>query len=766
MDRPPLGASLITTTFLEGPLGVVLRLSDDGKIFVNEIVPQSQAVLLDVQIGDGIWAVGDHQIGNLCLDKAAWNSFVNHIKVSARPLKFVWFRKIDIGQVDFSASQEKCSESDSVVEEVPTTISRIESEILENDSSEIVVPSMNSIGVEEVVLEPKTNEGNFDSEEDVNNPKDEDANLNVEKMSIKEENVSTPPVTPEKCPLVTIPSAKDNDYSILEKLSQHLFIKEKEKEKSFVAGLMGFRSDNERKLRPFSVVKEGRKFVKSGEVLCVISRPGAVASSPSRKILYLFSDIIIISSCASLVDASFIVEDVIDLQICKIRRDFFMDKFVSDDLLSDFGGMEASFELQWPMGTMQARCVSVQDKEKWVELIFQSICQSVSFTMNHQIGWKHQYLLGTLHSAVLTSDESLLMEILSAYSNGLLEPCIIDSKDDENFTPLHYACMLRHGNFIDSLVKAGADVFAEDSRGWSALHWAAIQLDGGALTCLTTTIFDVDVVDQEGRTPLLLAVLEGRNRLGHRCSSELKDVMEILLGLQANINIPDTHGYTILHHLSSIWSDDLLLWLLDKYGSKIDILAIDPREGRDALHFCAEGQDLSSSTGEGWNLLAAWGITHDLSRGIPGSRRSQASPTRRSTSVASPSSSPRLNSTTLTSFNGSSVAGDSTDLSVSLEWHRSPALNTLRILLLAGCRPNGKDFHGKTVFHYLAETGSLVWGNQLEEAVQLLMYWGGRLDESPLQLELKQRLENKNLPPIETRYASSNTLDLDVVSLK
>jgi hypothetical protein len=86
-------SQLITVTFQEGPLGVTLRRrSEDGVVFVHDIVEDSQAVNMDINIDDELWAIGQSEIGDVALDKDAWKELVESIRLSPRPLKAVWKR--------------------------------------------------------------------------------------------------------------------------------------------------------------------------------------------------------------------------------------------------------------------------------------------------------------------------------------------------------------------------------------------------------------------------------------------------------------------------------------------------------------------------------------------------------------------------------------------------------------------------------------------------------------------------------------------------
>ena len=52
------GEYLIETYFVDGPLGVTLRRKvESGKVYIFQVVADSQAVDLDVAEGDELWAV-------------------------------------------------------------------------------------------------------------------------------------------------------------------------------------------------------------------------------------------------------------------------------------------------------------------------------------------------------------------------------------------------------------------------------------------------------------------------------------------------------------------------------------------------------------------------------------------------------------------------------------------------------------------------------------------------------------------------------------
>ena len=125
-------------------------------------------------------------------------------------------------------------------------------------------------------------------------------------------------------------------------------------------------------------------------------------------------------------------------------------------------------------------------------------------------GWRHQFVAGTLHSAVISRDENKIKDLL------LRDDGAIDTIDDDGYSALHYACMYRCPNAVRLLRGAGADVTTRDNRGFTPLHWAALQLDHEAIDILCEGCKgeDVDYLDNQQRTPLFLACVEGRSSAG------------------------------------------------------------------------------------------------------------------------------------------------------------------------------------------------------------------------------------------------------------
>ena len=75
--------------------------------------------------------------------------------------------------------------------------------------------------------------------------------------------------------------------------------------------------------------------------------------------------------------------------------------------------------------------------------------------------------------------------------------------------PLMTAATLHRPDLVEGLLRAGANVGAARANGWTALHFAAICDDPEAVAVLLAAGADPDAVDDEGDTPLAIALADG-----------------------------------------------------------------------------------------------------------------------------------------------------------------------------------------------------------------------------------------------------------------
>lgn len=95
----PSDSELVNVVFSDGPLGITLKRRN-GAVYVHDIMPNTQALDLDIRLDDELWSIDDSIIGVYKLDKLAWNSLLEYLKVSGRPLKTTWRRKLYIEDSD------------------------------------------------------------------------------------------------------------------------------------------------------------------------------------------------------------------------------------------------------------------------------------------------------------------------------------------------------------------------------------------------------------------------------------------------------------------------------------------------------------------------------------------------------------------------------------------------------------------------------------------------------------------------------------------
>ncbi|XP_048242529.1 ankyrin repeat domain-containing protein 17-like [Haliotis rufescens] len=136
-----------------------------------------------------------------------------------------------------------------------------------------------------------------------------------------------------------------------------------------------------------------------------------------------------------------------------------------------------------------------------------------------------------LHLACVVGDVKAVKFILS---RNML---IINSRGEQNRTPVMVAALCGHGEVVKSLVSEGANVSLVDSIGNNILHLACAG--GHARTVkfiLSTDMTDIDSKGEQSLTSVMVAAL-----FGHR------DVVELLVNEGADVSLVDDGGDNILH---------------------------------------------------------------------------------------------------------------------------------------------------------------------------------------------------------------------------
>ena len=81
-------------------------------------------------------------------------------------------------------------------------------------------------------------------------------------------------------------------------------------------------------------------------------------------------------------------------------------------------------------------------------------------------------------------------------------PELVNAKDKDGRTPLHWACRGVHLDVVEFLVDKGADVKAEDNNKIVPLHSLATRNNAAAIEVLTAKGANVDAKDYGGNTAL------------------------------------------------------------------------------------------------------------------------------------------------------------------------------------------------------------------------------------------------------------------------
>lgn len=189
-------------------------------------------------------------------------------------------------------------------------------------------------------------------------------------------------------------------------------------------------------------------------------------------------------------------------------------------------------------------------------------------------------LLSILHQAAGLHSRELIIAILTKYSESYEElgECKLIHCKESFFgnTPLMYAIA---NTKIDE---------------------ALMLLDEEIITDATDMLQQVNAVDFDGKTPLMLAIAKGSS---HRCDlfggHHQSLIIERLLELSADVNIQNIDGQTALHYAAA-HRDLALIERLISAGARLDLADKYGNKPLDMMHCTQEQADsfLAASTGQ------------------------------------------------------------------------------------------------------------------------------------------------------------------------
>lgn len=174
------------------------------------------------------------------------------------------------------------------------------------------------------------------------------------------------------------------------------------------------------------------------------------------------------------------------------------------------------------------------------------------------------------------------------------------------YSPLHCAVANNHNITTEMLLDHFNEeaIYSKDNEGRTALHIAAYSDHCDLLHILLKSGFNVDELDVLNRTPLMCACIAGNLA-----------AIDLLIYMQANLNLIDADGNSILHHAVINKQENLALWLLDKIQDK-QIVNSANFSKRTLLHDCcrngmstllgrllANNPDISSQDRDGRSAL-------------------------------------------------------------------------------------------------------------------------------------------------------------------
>jgi ankyrin repeat protein len=256
-------------------------------------------------------------------------------------------------------------------------------------------------------------------------------------------------------------------------------------------------------------------------------------------------------------------------------------------------------------------------------------------------------------------------------------PELVNARDKDSRTPLHWACRGVHLEVVKFLVEKGADVNAEDSNKVVPLHSLAVRNSAKAIELLLAKGADVDAKDYGGNTALHFAAIYNA-----------ADAAVILIKKGADIEIREDYGRTplLLCARERGGPETIRIFLeagadvnaRDKFqASPLDLAAW--RGKKEVVDILLDkGAFIPSGGREAWHLFSQ-AASHGLSRLFDAVVKAGGDPTFKLSSGGT--------------LLHSAASGSS--------------IKILEILLAKGLDINLKDNYGWTPLHYAARNGRL-----------------------------------------------------------
>ena len=476
-DDPP--KPLISCAFAEGALGMTLKRRNNGVIYVGNVEENTQAADHNICVGDILWSIGDKVVGNVAINKEGWGELVTFIKQAPRPLGMV-FHKISTANKDINESSEEIAKDKNECSSVRSNFSLVDfpsndtphSQVPDTPPSLISAPSSSGSLCESEYSQCTTAQSVETSGTGVTETSSvvHVKSQQHEDLSVKQE--------AQDLVLSTAGEKLSVEHVIMEEISNRLIFKNvaadnsaaSSKAKSWRSSILGGsgsskNSQSERCHPSFQLVVKGRHLVFEGELLLLGRK--ALWHVKIPKVLFLFNDILLVatpSATSTGTGNKCVVDNIIDLMTCKINcRVSSSHELVSGQI--DVEKKPLLWELLYPSssgsGSMIFLCSSIKEQKQWVDNMTNSICENVvtkNGTSDLGFGWRHQYLLGTMHAAVLQRSEEHVVKLLECYADGEVDDEALEGTDSDGYTPLHYACILRLSKIVQLLQESRFEI--------------------------------------------------------------------------------------------------------------------------------------------------------------------------------------------------------------------------------------------------------------------------------------------------------------------
>ena len=150
------------------------------------------------------------------------------------------------------------------------------------------------------------------------------------------------------------------------------------------------------------------------------------------------------------------------------------------------------------------------------------------------------------------------------------------SADEDTWTPLHWSAYVGDHQTVVELLRQGDSVSVLSSNGRTPLMLASLQGHDSVVSALLahTTDADIDVKDNEGRTAL-----------HHATDNVHASIVELLMERRADMDTVDVQGFAPLHMAIANNSLELVRCFLNA-GANVNIA--DPKNGFVGLHIAAQ----------------------------------------------------------------------------------------------------------------------------------------------------------------------------------